>query len=205
MRILSIGKQRPSILLLMSALLAMACGSKNLVVLISDPDGAVGSITITNQAGSIEIYRPNQVAKIKDRETAPSLPVKIKKKEIDSLFSEALAVQPSPPIRFLLYFDRDSTQLKSGSSGMLPEIIDRIRLRDPVQISVAGHADALGEKGYNLALSRRRALAVKDMLVQRGVKKELIDITFHGEENLLVKTNDNVGHPKNRRAEVILR
>ena len=189
----------------MSVLLITACSNKNLVVLIPDPDGAVGSITITNQAGSVEIYRPNQVAKIKDRDTAPSSPINMKKKEIDSLFSEALAAQPSPPVHFLLYFERDSAELKSSNSAIVTEIIEAIRSRDPVDISVIGHADTLGEKAYNLELSRRRALAVRDILIKRGIKKELIEIAFHGEENLLIKTEDNVGQPKNRRAEVIVR
>jgi outer membrane protein OmpA-like peptidoglycan-associated protein len=205
MKILSMGKKQPSISLLTFVLLIIACSSKNLVVLIPDPDGAVGSITISNQAGRIEMFKPNQAAKIKDRDTAPNLPVNMKKNEIDSLFSEALSVQPLPPIYFLLYFDRDSTQLKSGSSGIVTEIIENIRLRDPVDISVVGHADTLGEKDYNLSLSQRRALAVRDLLISRGVKKEVIETTFHGEENLLIKTDDNVGHPKNRRAEVIVR
>jgi len=198
-------KKQPSILLLLSALLITACSNKNLVVLIPDPDGTVGSITISNQAGSVEIYRPNQVAIIKDRDTAPSSPVNMKKKEIDSLFSEALASQPPPPVHFLLYFERDSTQLKFESSGTLSEILETIRLRDPVDISVVGHTDTLGEKNYNLDLSKRRALAVRDLLIQRGVKKEFVETVFYGEENLLIKTEDNIGNVKNRRAEVVVR
>ena len=84
------GKKQPSILLLTFVLLIIACSSKNLVVLIPDPDGAVGRITISNQAGSVEIFKPNQAAKIKDRDTAPNLPVNMKKMRLIPFFLKPL-------------------------------------------------------------------------------------------------------------------
>jgi outer membrane protein OmpA-like peptidoglycan-associated protein len=205
MQILSMSKKQSPILLLVSTLLITACSSKNFVVLIPDPDGNVGSVTVYNKAGSVEIYTPNQVATIKDRDTAPSSPVDMEKKEIDTLFSEALAIQPPAPIHFRLYFERDSIKLKPDSSKILPDIITTIQRREPADISVIGHTDTLGEKIYNLNLSKRRALAVRDLLIKMGVQKEHITTTFHGEEDLLIKTEDNVSNPKNRRAEVIVR
>jgi outer membrane protein OmpA-like peptidoglycan-associated protein len=205
MQILSMSKKQSPILLLVSTLLITACSSKNFVVLIPDPDGNVGSVTVYNKAGRVEIYTPNQVATIKDRDTAPSSPVDMKKKEIDTLFSEALAIQPPAPIHFRLYFERDSIKLKPDSSKILPDIISIIQKRKPADISVIGHTDTLGEKIYNLYLSKRRALAVRELLIKMGVQKEQITTAFHGEENLLIKTEDNVSNPKNRRAEVIVR
>ena len=202
---LTMNKKQHSTLFLVSALLITACSSKIVVVLVPDPDGSVGRITVSNQAGRVEIFTSNQAATIKDRDTAPSPPVNMEQKEIDSLFSEALAIQPIPPIHFMLYFERNSIQLKSESTKVLSSIILSIRRRDSAHISVAGHTDTLGEKAYNLDLSKRRALAVRDLLIRRGVKKGHIETTFHGEENLLIKTKDNVASPKNRRAEVVVR
>ena len=68
-----------------------------------------------------------------------------------------------------------------------------------------GHSDTLGDKAYNLALSMRRAMAVQKLLVEKGIDEAFIDTTSHGEENPLVKTADNVGNPKNRRVEVVVR
>ena len=201
---LFMSKKLSLLLLFVSALVTTAC-SRNIVVLVPDPDGSVGSVTVTNQAGRVEINRPNQAATIKDRGTAPSAPVSIKKKEIDSLFSEVLAIQPLHPIHFMLYFKRNTVQLNAESRKVLSVIISIIRKRDITQISVAGHTDTLGEKDYNLKLSKRRALAVRDILIGKGIKKKYIEVTFHGEEKLLIKTKDNVGSPKNRRAEVVVR
>jgi outer membrane protein OmpA-like peptidoglycan-associated protein len=198
-------KKKSRIFILVATLFIISCGGNNLVVLVPDPDGNVGSITISNQAGSVGIYAPNQVATIKDKDTAPSLPVEIEKKEIDSLFSEALAIQPSPPIHFRLYFERDSIELKPDSAIILSNIVTTIQRREPADVSVVGHTDTLGEKIYNMKLSQRRALAIRDLLIERGIKAEHITTSYHGEDDLLIKTKDNVSNPKNRRAEVVVR
>jgi outer membrane protein OmpA-like peptidoglycan-associated protein len=72
-------------------------------------------------------------------------------------------------------------------------------------VGVIGHTDTLGDKLYNLNLSMRRAAAVRDLLVQNGVPAKHMETTSHGEKNLLIKTGDNVGEPKNRRVEVVVR
>jgi outer membrane protein OmpA-like peptidoglycan-associated protein len=196
---------QPSILLLVSAVLITACSSKNLVVLVPDPDGSVGRITVANRAGRVAIDRPNQAATIKDRDTAPSPPVEIKDEVIDSLFSEALAIQPIPPIHFILYFERNSIQLKPESYKVMDAIILSIHQRNSEYISITGHTDTLGEKDYNYDLSQRRALAVRDLLIKSGVPKESLETIYYGEQNLLIQTEDNISNPKNRRAEVVVR
>lgn len=182
-----------------------ACGQKNVVVLVPDPDGSVGSITVANAAGSVEIDTANESTAIRDAETAPSAPAEMGKKDIDKLFGPALAIQPQPPVHFILYFKKNSTRLKPASLAMLPDVLSTVQTRRSEHISVVGHSDTLGDKSYNLALSKRRALAVKKLLVKKGVGEAFIETTSHGEENPLVKTADNVGNPKNRRVEVVVR
>ena len=74
-----------------------------------------------------------------------------------------------------------------------------------MDISVIGHTDTAGDKEYNFELSKRRAIAVKNLLVKQGVIKNFIKTTSHGEKNPLIKTGDNVIEPRNRRVEVIVR
>ena len=204
-KLLSIKKIYSPFFLFVSIMLVTACGSKHLVVLIPDPDGKVGSITVSNEAGSVEISEPNQVAAIQDRETAPASPVEMERKQINSLFYEALAIQPPPPIHFRLYFERNSVQLKSESLAILDNIVAIIRKRYPADVSVVGHTDTVGEKVYNMHLSERRARTVRDLLIETGIPEEQIRIFFRGEENLLIETEDNVANPQNRRAEVTVR
>jgi len=72
-----------------------------------------------------------------------------------------------------------------------------------VTLFVAGHTDTVGDAGYNLGLSRRRAQAIAKWFRQRGLT---IPIGYEGfgESALLVKTADDVDEPRNRRADYIL-
>ena len=187
------------------ALLLASCGTRSLVVLIPDPDGAVGGVRVTNSAGSVEIAAPHQAAVVEDESTAPSAPADIPAEEVAKIFSEALAIWPLPPVHFLLYFELDSIELKPDSLNQIPAVMAAIRDRASSHIGIVGHTDTLGEKIDNLNLSQRRAEAVKDLLIQNGIPDRHIETTSHGEKNLLIKTGDNFAEPRNRRVEVVVR
>jgi OOP family OmpA-OmpF porin len=72
------------------------------------------------------------------------------------------------------------------------------------RIAVTGHTDTSGAPAYNMALSLRRANAVKDALVREGIAAAAIAVTGRGETQLLVQTGDNVKEPQNRRVEIVL-
>jgi outer membrane protein OmpA-like peptidoglycan-associated protein len=197
---------RPLLLvILVLSLQAMGCAKKNLVVLIPDPDGSVGRITVSNKAGRVEIDTPYQATRLADKDTVPGTPFAMEKKEVTSTFSHALRIQPTPPVHFILYFETGSENLVPESRELLPTILDAVKERKSVSISVIGHADTAGNREYNLGLSRRRAQAITRILLEKGIDQDRIDTTSHGEENLLIKTEDNVVEPKNRRVEVIVR
>ena len=185
-------------------LMATAC-QKNIVVLLPNPDGTVGHVTVTNAAGSVEMNAANTATTIRDNETIPGMPAMMEQKDIENLFGDVLERQPQQPVHFILYFEKDSTKLRPASLATLDDIVAAIRARGSKHISVVGHSDTLGDKPYNLDLSRRRAVAVKKLLVGKDVQAESIRTTSHGEENPLVKTADNVGNAKNRRVEVVVR
>ena len=65
--------------------------------------------------------------------------------------------------------------------------------------------DTMGEAKSNLALGLRRANAVRSILVQAGLPPATVDVTSHGEADLLVKTRDNTPEPRNRRVEITVR
>jgi outer membrane protein OmpA-like peptidoglycan-associated protein len=84
-------------------------------------------------------------------------------------------------------------------------VLRTIRDRAPVDISVVGHTDTLGENDYNDLLSRKRAKAVAAILTGNGVDSSIIEITSHGKNNPLVPTRDQVREPRNRRVEITVR
>jgi outer membrane protein OmpA-like peptidoglycan-associated protein len=192
--------------LLLSALVTLAggCASNSLVVLVPDPDGKTGRITVANQAGSVEIAAPNQATNISDVKTAPTPPAELDQAAINSLFAEALAIQPKRPVHFILYFEKD-TVLTADSARLLTDILAAVKERDSTDIMVVGHADTVGSRDFNMALSKNRAATVTNLLVSKGVGAESIRTTSHGKENPLIPTDDNINEPRNRRVEVVVR
>jgi outer membrane protein OmpA-like peptidoglycan-associated protein len=113
-----------------------------------------------------------------------------------------LAAQPAAPARFILYFKDDSEELTPESEVSLLEGFRTIRARGALDISVIGHTDTIGTREYNYQLSLRRARKVADLVAKQGVDRNILDIESHGEDNLLVKTGDQVREPRNRRVEI---
>jgi outer membrane protein OmpA-like peptidoglycan-associated protein len=125
--------------------------------------------------------------------------------EVLEIAGPALAALPKPPARFILYFEHDSVVLTVKSRALLVKVLETIRDRAPVDVSVVGHTDTVGKKEYNYALSMKRAMAVASILQGKGIDPSVLDITSHGKDNPLVPTGDQVPEPRNRRVEITIR
>lgn len=174
-------------------------------MLLPEADGRTGHVTVSNDAGSRALDSPGAATRILDAQTAPGEAVTLGAAEIEALFGPALAAQPTPPLHFTLYFEQGSTQLAAESRDAIPTILAAIRERGSVDTSIVGHSDTAGDARMNLDLSLRRAMAVGALLAAEGVDGRSLEITSHGETNLLVPTGDNVSEPRNRRVEVTVR
>lgn len=71
-----------------------------------------------------------------------------------------------------------------------------------LRVKVDGHTDWIGTDGYNQALGERRASAVKNYLVRKGVAADRIDTTSYGESKPVASNETAEGRQLNRRAEV---
>jgi len=69
-------------------------------------------------------------------------------------------------------------------------------------IDVMGHTDSTGSESYNLDLSRRRAEAVANYLVSRGVSRARIETTGYGEQYSIADNSTAEGRAQNRRVEI---
>ena len=186
-------------------ILAGCATERNLFILLPDDDGSVGEIVVSNSAGSRVISKAEQGVSVESVTDKPAEPKQIDKSKIDTIFGNALAVQPKPPARFILYFTQDSTQLDVQSKKLIPQIITAIEARDSFDTSIVGHTDTKGSEKYNLDLSTRRAKAVAELLAAGNINPVIFEITSHGEGNPLIKTGDNVSERRNRRVEVTVR
>ena len=78
---------------------------------------------------------------------------------------------------YALYFDFDSTVV-----GRVSNIVEYINSQQTLNsVDLVGHADPLGDAGYNFALSQRRADAVAAKLVEGGVAADKINTSAMGE------------------------
>ena len=70
------------------------------------------------------------------------------------------------------------------------------------QYIITGHTDTVGSNNYNYKLSIERATEVKKILIKLGIDKDNINILGKSENDLKIKTGNNIAHPANRRAEI---
>lgn len=106
---------------------------------------------------------------------------------------------------FMVFFDWDKSDLNAQSIDTIQRAAAAYRTKGGAQIKATGHTDRSGPEVYNMALSLRRANAVKDALVQAGVRESDISIVGLGESQPLVPTADGVREAQNRRVEIVIR
>ncbi len=182
-----------------------ACAPKTTVVLVADPEGGVGAVSVTNDAGGVTMTKERESTSVSGRQSEPGTIEVISEEKVQEKFAEALAIQPKRPIHFILYFLSGSVDLSVASSNSIVTIVQAIRDNRSTDISSIGHSDTAGDDAYNLRLSKQRAEEVARLLVEAGVERNLIEVTSHGERNPIIKTGDNVAEERNRRVEVVVR
>lgn len=106
---------------------------------------------------------------------------------------------------FVTFFDWNKYQLSNSANEVLDAVAQEIKSRRDVKgIVIVGHTDTSGSAKYNKKLSMRRAKSIHDALVARGINVDMIRVEGRGEEDLLVKTPDNIREPANRRGQITL-
>jgi len=116
---------------------------------------------------------------------------------------------PPPPVApaapsFMVFFDWDRSNLSQQALATIGQAAQVFKTKGNARITATGHTDTSGPEAYNMALSLRRANAVKDALVRNGVPAQAITVIGRGEQGLLVPTADGVREPQNRRVEIVI-
>jgi outer membrane protein OmpA-like peptidoglycan-associated protein len=120
---------------------------------------------------------PTKLTGIPRRKTSGSLSGATRIITTDDSAADASAL--SLPVRFAF----DSADILPAARSQLDAVAEGIKLLAPDRIvTVEGHTDAFGSDAYNLELSRVRAYAVRDYLVQRhGIDAERLNTVAYGE------------------------
>jgi outer membrane protein OmpA-like peptidoglycan-associated protein len=190
---------------LIGCLSLAGCAKKNTFVLLPDPNGSVGEITVATEKGTQVINRADYAVEVSSAEEPPGKSEKMDRKTIMEKFGMALAADPGLPAIFNLYFESGTDRLTTQSEKLIPNILATISERKSRDISIVGHTDRVGAEELNLRLSRGRAVSIKNLLISKGVDPKIIFLDAHGESNPLIPTEDEVAEPQNRRVDVTVR
>ena len=193
-----------------TALLAMllgsvlsACAPTTRVILLPQANGAPSAVAVSTARGEQVLDQPYQVANVGAR-GALSVDTTTAEK-VREAYPRLIALQPPPPERFVLEFEPATPQLTPESQAQLDHVVARAKARPGGEIVVTGHTDRQGPLEANDALSLERAQAIRDQLIERGLRADLIEAVGRGEREPLVPTDDEVAEPRNRRAVIDVR
>ena len=105
-------------------------------------------------------------------------------------------------IAYANYFDFDKSVVKSQYLPMLADAARVMKNYPELSVEVQGHTDAIGTEQYNMGLGKRRAQAVKRVLVRNGVSSSRLNTTSLGESQPIASNSTSSGRARNRRVEV---
>jgi outer membrane protein OmpA-like peptidoglycan-associated protein len=125
--------------------------------------------------------------------------------DLQRIFGDALAALPPPSRRYTLYFRFDSDELTDESRALIPQILQAVAQQALPEVVVIGHTDTTGTDQSNVELGLKRANMVRTILIDARLNPSLIQVTSHGEADLLVPTANDVAEPRNRRVEITIR
>ena len=103
-----------------------------------------------------------------------------------------------------LEFESGKNIIKESSYESLEALADLLIKKGDWKLKIAGHTDSQGAEQANLILSKKRAEAVRDFLVQRGIAPERLIVQYFGEEQPIDTNDTPEGRQRNRRVEMTI-
>ncbi|MGZ5032523.1 MAG: OmpA family protein [Usitatibacter sp.] len=99
-------------------------------------------------------------------------------------------------------FDFDKSVVRPDGKKSIDEALAKLRGVDLEMVIATGHTDSIGTDAYNQKLSERRAAAVKDYLVSKGIPGSKITTIGKGESQPVATNKTAEGRQKNRRVDI---
>ena len=98
-----------------------------------------------------------------------------------------------------IHFDFDKASIRSDSTSLLNEIATALKNNPLWTLKITGHTDSIGDSGYNLKLSKKRADSVKAALVKRGITADRLATVGAGASAPVASNKNLQGRALNRR------
>jgi len=103
-------------------------------------------------------------------------------------------------VRGKVVFDTDKSLVRSPSANILDQLYDFLEANPDIsRVRLEGHTDARATDEYNVGLSQRRAIAVANYLVDKGLDHQRLLAVAFGESEPTARNDNPVGRQENRR------
>jgi outer membrane protein OmpA-like peptidoglycan-associated protein len=99
-------------------------------------------------------------------------------------------------------FDFDKSAVKPEAAAILDRLVAFMNENKDKKVSLSGHTDNVGTDAYNVKLSDRRWMSVKDYVVKKGVDGGRVSGQGFGESKPIADNKTAEGRSKNRRVEI---
>src|SRR5258708_34393629 len=99
-------------------------------------------------------------------------------------------------------FDFDKSVVRPDGKKAIDDALAKLKGVDLEMVIATGHTDAIGSEKYNQRLSERRAAAVKDYLVSKGIPASKVTTIGKGKSQPVATTKTAEGRQKNRRVDI---
>lgn len=101
-------------------------------------------------------------------------------------------------------FDAGRTELKASANRIILKLVQFLQINPRRNIRIEGYTDNRGVSAENLELSRARAQAVADVLVDLGIDARRMQVKGYGEAHPLAENASAKGRAQNRRVEILI-
>jgi len=101
-------------------------------------------------------------------------------------------------------FEFDSAKVSPESEGILARAVENMERNPAVKVLIEGHTDSTGPEDYNMGLSLKRAQAVKDFAVSKGIAADRMTVKGFGESQPMASNDTKEGRAENRRVEFVV-
>lgn len=100
-----------------------------------------------------------------------------------------------------IFFETDSSRLLPESETELANLLSLLNRNASLKIEISGHTDNSGSESYNQLLSGKRARAVYDYLIEKGIAKQRLSYKGFGADKPVADNSTTEGKALNRRTE----
>jgi OOP family OmpA-OmpF porin len=112
------------------------------------------------------------------------------------------SVRQSIVIQADALFDFDKSVVRPDGRKSIDEALAQLNGVDLEMVIATGHTDSIGTEAYNQKLSERRAAAVKDYLVSKGIPASKVTTIGKGKSQPVATNKTKEGRQKNRRVDI---